>query len=390
MKNKMTATITSVKTSRKNLNRLLAVSLITMTGLSALADDHFRNGRETHYGQINLVSDIAGVAQLQDTNLVNAWGSSFGPTGPFWVSDNGSGKATLYAVTNDATGAPHVTRNARVVTIPGNGSVTGQFNNTTPGFNGDAFVFASEDGTISGWRGALGTAAEVLTARQGAVYKGITLATNSTGPVLLAANFSEGTLDEYDSTPHLVHQFTDQFAPSGYAPFNVQTVAGIVFVTFAKQDAAKHDDSPGRGRGFIDIFVPSQGVFHRFATGTAVGGDVREMNSPWGVTLAPSTFDSHRDQLLVGNFGSGTIMTFDASGNFRGLLQGTEECPLIIDGLWSLNFGATGTAGVATDLYFTAGPNEESHGLFGAIQPVDDNQGQDDGSSHDHHLPHNY
>ena len=341
--------------------------------------EYDRDDEQTHYQQINLVSDISRVAQLQDTNLVNAWGMAFGATGPFWIGDNGTGKATLYAVTNDASGAPHAAKNALEVTIPGNGSVTGLLKNNTTAFNADAFIFASEDGTISGWRGALGTKAEVLTTRNTAVYKGITLVTNGASPVLLLANFSEGTIDEYDSSLQLVGQFADRHAPAGYAPFNVQNVAGAVFVTFAKQDAAKHDDDPGRGRGLIDVFNSANGTFQRFATGTAAGGNIREMNSPWGITLAPASFGSHADQLLVGNFGSGTIMSFEADGRFRGLLKGTEECPVTIDGLWSLAFGATGNAGVTTDLYFTAGPNGEAHGLFGVIQKEieTDNNDQD-------------
>ena len=365
------------KTTEKNsrLCLLLTASVITLacSGFATdLSQESSRDREENQYQQINLVSDISAVAQLQDTNLVNAWGTGFAPTGPFWVANNGSRTATLYAVTNDAAGAPHVVKNARVVTIPGTGRVTGMLNNSTAGFNGDAFIFVSEDGTISGWRGALGNNAEVLTTRNTAVYKGVTLVTNG-GPFLLAANFSEGTIDQYDSTANLIGQFIDQQAPAGYAPFNVQNVGGIVFVTFAKQNVTKQDDDAGRGRGLIDVFNLATGTFHRFATGKAVGGKIREMNSPWGVTLAPKSFGSHGGQLLVGNKGSGTIMTFDANGKFRGLLTGTEECPVTIDGLWALTFGATGTAGVSTDLYFTAGPNEENHGLFGTIQPVNDN-----------------
>jgi uncharacterized protein (TIGR03118 family) len=355
------------------LARIVTTCAAAIVSLPALAadkhsDNHVQKEKNSHYQQTNLVSDIAGVAQIQDTNLVNAWGISFGGTGPIWVSDNGTRHATLYAVTNDAAGAPHVTRNARVVTIPGNGSVNGQLNNTTAAFNGDAFVFASEDGTISGWRAALGNNAEALAARNGAVYKSITMTTNAAGPVLLAANFSEGTLDEYDSAAHLIAQFSDHTAPAGYAPFNVRNVAGNIFVTFAKQDATKHDDDAGRGRGLIDVFSLEDGTFHRFATGKAVGGRVPEMNSPWGLALAPDTFGSHADQLLVGNFGNGTIMTFDADGKFRGLLKNAKGRPVVIDGLWGLTFGATGTAGVATDLYFNAGPNNEAHGLFGVLQ----------------------
>jgi len=316
-----------------------------------------------------LVADTFGIAQLQDTNLVNAWGIAFAPNGPFWIGNNGSGTSTLYAVTNDPTGVPHVTKNARVVTIPGNGSVTGLINNSTPGFNTNLFIFASGDGTISGWRPALGNAAEVLTTRNTALYTGLALASNNAGPILLAANFREGTVDEYNASLQLIGRFTDRRTPFGYTPFNVQNVAGNVFVTFAKQNPAKNGVAFGRGRGLIDIFTVANGSFQRFATGKAAGGNVRELNAPWGVTLAPASFGSHGDELLVGNFGSGTIMSFSAGGKFHGLLKGTEECPVTIDGLWALTFGGTGSSGVATDLYFTAGPSGETHGLFGVIQP---------------------
>lgn len=385
----MTKPTEAMTPAKPGLSLLLTTAVATLACMPASAmdrfHDHDRDDQETRYQQINLVSDIAGVAQIQDTNLVNAWGISSGPTGPFWISDNGTGKATLYAVTNDASGAPHVSIAPRVVAIPGNGVIGVLFNNTTA-FNTNLFIFASADGTISGWRPALGNTAEVLASRNTALYTGIALATKNTRPVLLAANFGEGTIDEYNSSLQLVGRFADRHAPYGYAPFNVQNVAGNVFVTFAKQNAAKNGVAPGRGRGLIDVFIPANGTFHRFATGEAAGGKVREMNSPWGVTLAPGSFGSHADRLLVGNFGSGTIMSFGANGKFRGLLKGPEECPVTIDGLWGLTFGAAGTAGVATDLYFTAGPNGEAHGLFGVIQTEneDDNNDEDNGHGHDH------
>jgi uncharacterized protein (TIGR03118 family) len=363
--------------AKRHLGLLLSTSLATLACLPVFAKDHSlgRNHEkeETRYQQVNLVSDLPGVAQVQDTNLVNGWGISYHPTFPFWISDNGSGKTTLYSVTNDASGSPHAETVPLVVSIPGDGTATGQvINNDSSAFNADIFLFVSEDGTISGWRPDLGTAAEVLTSRPTAVYKGVTVATVGTNTVLLAANFREGTLDLYDGNSRLLRQFSDTTAPAGYAPFNVQNLNGTIFVTFARQDAAREDDVSGRGRGLIDIFDLSGGRFHRFAAGSRAGGHVSEMNSPWGLAIAPGTFGSHANELLVGNFGSGTIMTFDAYGNFRGLLEGTAECPLVIDGLWGLTFGAGGASGVATDLYFTAGPNGESHGLFGVIQAQND------------------
>jgi uncharacterized protein (TIGR03118 family) len=336
------------------------------------------------YQQVNLVSDQPGVAMLQDTNLVNAWGMSFSATSPFWISDNGSGLATLYAVTYDTNGAVHVAKQGLEVAIPGEGNPTGQAFNSTTSFHTNVFLFVSEDGTISGWRGALSNAAEVLVTRTNAVYKGLTVSSNASGPVLLAANFSEGTVDEYDGNLNLVRQLADSTVPAGYAPFNVRSFESMVFVTFAKQDAAKHDDDPGKGHGLIDVLNPQTGVFHRFATGSDAHGKLREINSPWGLAIAPSTFGKHADQLLVGNFGSGTIMAFEADGKFKGLLEGPGERPLVIDGLWGLAFGNGGRAGRPSTLYFTAGPDGESHGLFGSIDPAteESDDGQGNGNGH--------
>jgi uncharacterized protein (TIGR03118 family) len=349
---------------RNDVKLLLAV-LLTSATLPAAAKD-------PHYTQINLVSDLAGVALLQDTNLVNAWGISFSSTSPFWVSANGTGLALLYSVTNDASGAPHVTKVSREIGIPGEGTPTGQLFNNTGGFHGDIFIFGSEDGTISGWRPALGNSAETLTNREGAVYKGVTLAATSGGPVLLAANFAEGTVDVYDTNTMLLHQYMDPDAPAGYAPFNVQSINGTIFVTFAVQDDKKHDDVPGRGHGLIDVLDPDTGVFSRFATGSDAGGKLQDINSPWGMALAPDSFGVHGGELLVGNFGSGSIMTFDADGTFEGLLHG-QGGPLKIDGLWGLTFGNGGMGGVPGTLYFSAGPAGESHGLFGSVEPGKDN-----------------
>jgi len=328
------------------------------------------------YQQVNLVADLPGVALLQDTNLVNAWGVAFSSASPFWVSDNGTGKATLYSVTNDAQGSAHVSKVGLEVNIPGEGNPTGQVFNNLGGFHGDSFIFASEDGTISGWRNALGTNAEVLATRS-AVYKGIALTGTSNAPMLLAANFSEGTIDEFGSNGTnimLLGQFSDPSAPAGYAPFNVQSVSGMIFVTFAKQDPEKHDDVAGRGHGLIDVFNPDTGLFHRFATGLSAGATIPFMNSPWGVAVAPSTFGKHANQLLVGNFGSGTIMAFDATGKFRGLLHDIEGEPIAIDGIWAITFGNGGRGGVPDTLYFSSGPDDESHGLFGSLAPVSEDE----------------
>lgn len=362
-----------VSMSRKTLIRNLkglAASTVVIATLAAVADeDHGQR-----YKQINLVSDQPGVALLQDPHLVNAWGISFGPTNPFWVSANGTGLSTLYMVTRDASGMLQVSKRSLEVTIPGDGTPTGQVFNNTAGFNKDVFLFVSEDGTISGWRGALGSTAETLVPASTAVYKGITLAPTAGGTVLLAANFSNGTIDEFDGNLNLLGQFHDTQAPAGYAPFNVQNVGGIIFVTFAKQDADKHDDVAGPGNGLIDLFDADSGAFTRFVTGRDAGGKLREINSPWGIAVAPASFGEHGDELLVGNFGSGTIMTFDSRGRFRGLLRATDNHPLVIDGLWGLTFGNGTNAGTPDTLFFSAGPDGESHGLFGAIEPMQRNE----------------
>jgi uncharacterized protein (TIGR03118 family) len=374
-------------TSQRILRRLslygfaagFALSLMTWSARADQGqggDQNQGNGAARTYHQINLVSNLPHVAHLQDTDLVNAWGMSFSSSSPFWISDNGTGLSTLYDVTYDSKGKVMVDKRSLEVTIPpvGSGTPSGQV--FAGGFDGEFFIFVSEDGTISGWRG-VGTDAETLVpASDSNVYKGVALATAGGTPVLLAANFRNGTIDVYDATMPpgglltLMGQFQDSTAPAGYAPFNVMNLGGIVLVTFAKQDANKHDDVAGRGNGLIDMFDPENNTFTRFATGTDAGGTLSQINSPWGMAISPSTFGLHANQLLVGNFGSGTIMSFDSTGQFMGLLRSSEDEAVAIDGLWGLAFGNGGNAGRPSTLYFTAGPDHESNGLFGSLDPV--------------------
>ena len=267
------------------------------------------------------MSNLPGVALLQDTNLVNAWGLSFSASSPIWISDNGSGFSTLYAVTYDTNGTVKVVKEGLQVHIPGDGVPTGQLNNSTTAFHTNAFIFAAKMARSPAGAAPWAPMRKLLVTRSNAVYKGITLITTAGGPMLLAANFREGTLDAYGSNLTLVAQYADPNVPAGYAPFNVQSIAGMVFVTFAMQDPDKHDDVAGPGNGLIDVFDPATGMFHRFATGKNAGGKLREINSPWGLALSPTNFGAHADQLLVGNFGSGTIMSFEADGQFKGLLE---------------------------------------------------------------------
>jgi uncharacterized protein (TIGR03118 family) len=314
----------------------------------------------------NLVSDdqTANTAHVTDPHLVNVWGISSGPNSPFWVSSNGAGVTTLYSV-NPPTNA--TTKVGLEVSIPGDGSVTGQAFNGTTAFNSDQFIFVSEDGTISGWRGALGTTAEVLQSPSpDAYYKGVTLATSGGNTYLYAANFHTGNIDVLKGTPgaaDLTGNFTDPNLKAGYAPFNIQLLGGKLHVAYAKQGLGK-DEQAGAGLGMVDAFDTQGNFLSRVGT-------MGSLNAPWGLAIAPNSFGSFADDLLVGNFGDGTISAFNLStSTFDGQLSGPTGNPVVIDGLWGLTVGNGTSAGNANTIYFSAGPADESHGLFGAIAPV--------------------
>jgi uncharacterized protein (TIGR03118 family) len=317
----------------------------------------------------NLVTDdqTANPAQITDPSLKNAWGVSHSGASPFWVSSNGGGVAVLYSV-NPTTNA--TAKQGLTVTIPpaATGTPTGQvFNssNASGAFGGDLFLFVSEDGTISGWRAALGTTAESLQLASDAnVYKGTTLLTVGSNTYLLSANFRAGTIDVLKGNagaPNLAGNFTDPTLPSGYAPFNVQLLGGKVYVAYALQDAAKHDDAPGAGHGLVTEFDSNGNFLRRIATqGT--------LDSPWGLAIAPASFGQFASDLLVGNFGDGRINAFNlTTPTFDGQLLRGNGNPLDIDGLWALIPGNDGNGGTSTSIYFSAGPGDEMHGLFGVI-----------------------
>ncbi len=306
----------------------------------------------------NLVTNNQAVnpAQITDPSLINAWGVSYGSGGPFWVSDEGTGVATLYSVTgpNDTT-----TKLGLTVTIPGTGNVTGQAFNGTSAFNGDTFLFVSEDGTVSGWRSALGTHAETLVAGSSANdYQGSTLVTNGANTYLLAANEKTGNIDVIKSSssePNLTGTFKDPNLPSGFVPYNVQVLNGTVYVAYFE---------PGKAGGFVSAF-DTQG---NFLARVASGGTLDE---PWGLAIAPSSFGAIAGDLLVGNRASGQISIFDLNTDTAvGLLDGTNGQPLAIAGLWALTPGNDGSAGSSQQIYFSAGPQGYRSGLFGAIQSV--------------------
>ena len=324
------------------------------------------------YQQTNLVSDLSGVAAHQDPNLKNPWGVSYAPSGPIWVSDNMTGVSTIYGA--DGTSFP------LGVTVPPPAGAqppsapTGQVYNATGGFGASLFMFASENGTISGWNAASGTdaALEVDNSAAGAVYKGLAIATTGSATDLYATNFNAGKIDVFNSTfapVTLAGTFTDPNLPSGYAPFNIQNIGNALYVTFAQQDASKANDVPGAGHGFLDVFDTSGHLVKRLVSGGA-------LNSPWGLALAPANFGDFSNALLVGNFGDGTIHAYDpATGTLLGTLQDGQGHTIQNVGLWSLKFGGGSMLDGATNtLFFTAGiagPDaKEDHGLFGSLTSV--------------------
>jgi uncharacterized protein (TIGR03118 family) len=328
---------------------LLAVTLVGVAPASA-----------SPFQLTYLASDKTGVAATTDPQLINAWGIASSPASPFWIGSNGSGVSELY------NGAG--TKQGLVVTIPGDGSVNGVAFNGGASFNSDRFLFSSEDGTISGWRGALGATAETLQAASpDNVYKGLAVASVGGHDYSYVANFRAGTIDVLKGdggAPNLSGTFTDPTMPAGYAPFNVANINGILYVTYAVQNGAKHDDVPGAGNGIVDKFDLNGNFLGRLVSGGA-------LNSPWGLALAPIGFGDVAGDLLVGNFGDGRINAYDpTSGALLETLMDPGANPIIIDGLWGLSFGNGVNAGSNTTLYFTAGPDGESHGLFGDLTAV--------------------
>ena len=247
---------------------------------------------------------------------------------------------------------------------------TGEFVVSAGGKSGSAvFLFAGEDGTISGWSPAVNPTQAIIgvdNSTSGAVHKGIALGTNTTGNAVFVTNFNSGNVDVYSSTFAFESSFTDSSLTAlGYAPFGIANIGGTLFVTFALQNAEKHDDVAGPGHGYIDEFSTDGTLIGQFAAqGT--------LNSPWGMALAPNNFGKFSGALLVGNFGDGRINAFDMSnGNFLGQMATPRGQPLTIDGLWGLAFGNdTHGGGASNQLFFTAGPGGESHGLFGRLMPV--------------------
>jgi uncharacterized protein (TIGR03118 family) len=370
---------------RRRLHRSLGRGYPSRIGIEPLEDRLLLSSNPVSANLLNpsagfvaavLVSDGAVAAPNVDPNLLNAWGIAAGPSGPFWVSDNHLGASTLY----DGTGVSP----GMVVRIPSRG---GQSEPTGVAFNGTydfllapgepaLFLFATENGTVAAWNPYLagGDAVTVVDrSAAGAVYKGLAVGMSGRGNVIYVANFHDGRVDVFDSHFHSVRlagSFKDPTLPAGYAPFNIMSLDGHIFVTYAKQSLpSKYDDEPGPGNGFVDEFDTNGRLVRRIARGDP-GKAANPLDSPWGLAIAPAGFGPYGGDLLVGNFGSGRIDVYDpnATNRFLGQLTSANGTPLFIDGLWGLTVGNNYGAGRSDTVYYTAGPNGGNDGVMGQIQ----------------------
>lgn len=320
----------------------------------------------------SLVADAGTGAEHVDPKLVNAWGIAFNPTGFVWVANNGSSTSTLY----DGNGVPQTL----VVAIPpgsaGPSSPTGIVFNSGATFQvsqngvsgGSAFIFASENGTLSGWSPTVNRTNAILavdTGASGAVYKGLAISSYLGVSYLYAADFRNGRVDVYDSSWNKVTLpgggFTDPSLPTGYAPFGIQAINGRIYVAYAQRASGSSEETKGMGLGMVDVFDASGAFVKRLVTGEA-------LNAPWGLAMAPANFGGASGLLLVANFGDGKINAYNPdTGAFAGTLSKADHTPIVIDGLWGIAFGNGVNNQPANTLFYTAGPGDEAHGIYGRI-----------------------
>lgn len=321
------------------------------------------------FDQVNAVSDLPGVAQLQDPLLVNPWGLALSPTSPVWVANNVTGTSTLY---RGGGGNTPFAKVALEVTVA-NGSPTGQvFNGTTSfqvptplGPRPAVFIFDSQTGDITGWNPANGTTAVVAAHSDDAIYTGLALLQTPSGPFLLAADFRHARIDVFDASWQRVDvgsAFSDPDLPASYAPFNVQVLGGAVYVAYALQGQDGEEEVAGHNRGFVDKYTDFGQTVQRIASRG-------NLNAPWGLAIAPGSFGKYAGALLVGNFGDGKIGAYTDSGDFLGFLRDRDNDIIAIDGLWALLPG-TANSGGTDAVWFSAGPDDETHGLLGIIRPA--------------------
>ncbi len=343
------------------MNKKMVYFILGLLSVSITTAAH----AQTSYTQTNLVADQAGIAAHTDTQLSNPWGIAFLPRDVFWVANNNGGTSTTY----DAAGNKQtITTGIPVAgTSPCNpGCPTGIVGNTSTDFGGALFVFDTEDGILASWNGTANAVTKVDNSGAGAVYKGLALLNNAQGNFLLAANFRSGAIDVFDHNFSAATlsggTFTDPNLPAGFAPHGIRVINGLVFVSYAMQDAPKHDPVLGAGLGLLDVFHTDGSFLRRAATGGT-------LNAPWGVVLAPANFGTFSNDLLVGNFGDGTINAYDTTGAFLGQVMDANNRPITNPGLWDMVFGADGT-GDPNTMYITAGGAAQNHGLFATIVPT--------------------
>ena len=319
------------------------------------------------YDTQDLVSDTASASvPAADGSLINGWGLVAGPTTPWWAVNNGTNTSTLY----NGAGA----KQALSVAVAGgptgavfNASATA-FSISQNGKSGPArFLFATEAGTIVGWSPTVNANVAVVAADRsasGAIYKGLAIANDK----LYATDFHNGRVDVFDNAFNRIPGgFSDPTIPRGFAPFGIQTLAGNVFVSYARQDAAKRDDVPAPGQGYVDEFTPDGALIARVVNS---GKRNAPLNAAWGLSLAPADFGVFSGDLLVGNFGNGRISAYTQRGAkwvYKGQLRHTNGTPVAIDGLWGIAFGNGAAAGARNTLYFVSGPSGGRHGLFGSV-----------------------
>lgn len=344
----------------------------------AHGDDDRGADRRGAFQQINLVSNLGNVgAKATDGHVQNPWGLAAALGGPLWAADNGGAVSTVYTLKNDVPVIQGLVVKLAAQDNPTAWAPTGLVANPNANqftFQGDkkttvgaVFIFASEDSRIVAWNpnaNADNTIANTVVTTHNAVYKGLALASNADGNFIFATNFHAGTVEAFDTSfkPATKFKFIDRNIPPGFAPFGIASINGELFVSFAKQDADKHDDVAGAGFGFIDVFTTSGELVRRLVSHGA-------LNSPWGMTRAPLGFGAFGGAILIGNFGDGRVNAFDNNGSFLGTLRGRNGQPIVIAGLWSLMFGVF-TGANPEDLYFSAGINKEKDGLIGEITPI--------------------
>jgi uncharacterized protein (TIGR03118 family) len=344
----------------------VACAAVLVGGVAAAAD---AREQASAYTVHPLVSDGTTVsAPATDANLVNAWGLVAGPTTPWWSANNGTNTSTLYTGTGSKV--------ALTVAVPGGPTGT-VFNGNNADFvvsqNGKSgparFLFATEGGAVLGWSPAVNAATAVTGADRssgGAIYKGLATANDR----LYATDFHNGRVDVFDGSFGLVTLpggFQDPKVAKGFAPFGIQALGGNIFVTYAKQDAARKDDVPAPGQGFVDEFTPDGKLVARVVNS---GKKKAPLNAPWGLAMAPADFGGFAGDLLVGNFGDGRISAYAAHGAalvYKGQLRVADGTPIAVDGLWGIAFGNGTASGPTNSLYFLSGPGDEQHGLFGSI-----------------------